>query len=277
MLYCLRRKEGGAVFPFVGIKQQVNINFCFKLWKTVTETWNTWNCLWKLCSILHTVFQWLERFTDPEHDPRHSQPSRNSCSLWSIQFWPTAASTLTGSHELMPKDHPMTLILTKYQLQINLTIHHIVIWHNCEDCGKRTICFEFIPLYLTDETSTQSHFARTSSMPIWPPIHNFLIVSLVELSLGQFCTILKQNVTPWNGEQNHCWWPRGFIPTDKDQNNFFDKRCDALRICAWWKNSEFYVKTESDFKSGISILREMLLVRFARQCSYSCCHDKWNT
>jgi hypothetical protein len=219
------------------------------------------------------IFQWLERFTDPEHDARHGQPSRNSCSLWSIQLWPTAAGTLTGSHELMPKDHPMTLILTKYQVQINPTIHHIVIWYNCEDCRERTICFEFILPHLADETTTQPQFARTSSMPIWPSIHNFLIVSLVELSLGQFCTILKQYFTAWNGEQNHHWRPTGLTPTYKDQNIFFDKRCDALRICAWWINSEFYVKTESDFKSGISVLREMLLVHFARQCSYSCCHD----
>ena len=36
----VEEEEGeGAVFPFVGIKQRVSINFCFKLWKTATETY----------------------------------------------------------------------------------------------------------------------------------------------------------------------------------------------------------------------------------------------
>ena len=141
-----------------------------------------------------------------------------------------------------PKDLPMTLILTKYQLQINHTIHQIVIWCIWEDCGKRMICFKCIPPYLTYETSTQSRFTRTSSMLIWP-IHNFLIVSLMGLSFGQFCATLQQNGAAWKGEQNQ-WGPAGFTPTCKDQNNvdhFFDKRCDALRICAWWKNSKQWI------------------------------------
>lgn len=137
--------------------------------------------------------------------------ARHSYSLWSIQFWP-AASSLTGSHELMPKDHPMTPILT-----INPTIHQIVIWYICEDCGKGTICFECIPPYVTDEMSTQSVHKDIIHAYLTNP--QFLIVSLLELSLGQFCTILQQNVTAWKGEQNHHWGPTGFTPTCKDQNS----------------------------------------------------------
>jgi hypothetical protein len=48
------------------------------------------------------------------------------------------------------------------------------------------------------------------------------------------------------------------LPTLKDQNNvdhLFDKRCDALRICAWWKNSEFYVKVLKTLLKKISRLK----------------------
>lgn len=114
-------------------------------------------------------------------------------------------------------------------------------------------------------------------MPIWP-IHSLLIVSLVELSLWQFRTALKQNFTAWNGEQNHHWGSTGFTPTFKDQNTmlitFLYKRCE-LSICASWKNSKQWIlcKDWIRFQEGAVVLRERLLVPFAWHCSCSCCHD----
>jgi len=45
-----RGEGGGAVFPLVGIKQQVNINFSFKLWKTATGTYETLETVYESCA-----------------------------------------------------------------------------------------------------------------------------------------------------------------------------------------------------------------------------------
>ena len=74
---------------------------------------------------VHSGARWSWTWSKAPSDINCSK-ARNSCSLWSVQFWPTATSSLTGSHNSCRK----TLILTRYQLQIIPTIHQIVIWYN---------------------------------------------------------------------------------------------------------------------------------------------------
>lgn len=124
------------VFSFVGIKQHVNINFSFKIWKTATETYailaTVYGSYAQYCSLpmtgkIHSGAWWSWTWSKAQ--------SAMKCSKASAAVFVFSSSlllcSLAGSHELIPKeDHPMTLILTKYQLQINRTIQQIVIWYN---------------------------------------------------------------------------------------------------------------------------------------------------
>ena len=98
------RGEGGrAVFPSVGIKQQENINFSFKLWKTGTETYE----------ILATVYGSYAKYCTqssndwegsrwgmiyPERDARHRRTS-------TAQKQETAAVCGLFSFGLLPQVH----------------------------------------------------------------------------------------------------------------------------------------------------------------------------
>lgn len=62
---------------------------------------------------------------------------------------------------------------------------------------------KFVPHTLTDEhNSTQLQLVKTSVRPV-RPLHAFSVALLLEISLGCFSMILKQNARVQSVEQNY--------------------------------------------------------------------------
>jgi hypothetical protein len=146
----------------------------------------------------------------------------------------------------MPTDHSMTVILTKYQLQINPTIHQIVIWYKY--LWRLWKADDLLRVYFTLSHRWNKHtvVVRKDIIPAYltnPQLCN-CIVSGVKSWAVLYNPETKFHSTEWRTKPPL----RANKVSLKDQNTmlitFFDTRCDALSICAWWKNSEFYVKTE---------------------------------
>jgi transposase len=130
------------VFLTAAMEQRVNINFCVKLGKRPTETYEMLQSVFGDEALSRSsILEWFKRFKDGredlQDDARSGRPStsRNTDKIVNVR-------------EMVTQDLRFTLRMLSDELNINKeTIRQIL--H--EDLRKRKICAKFVPHSITDE------------------------------------------------------------------------------------------------------------------------------
>jgi hypothetical protein len=87
------------VFLTAVMEQRVNIEFCVKLGKTPTETYEMLQTVYGDEALSHSsVFEWFERFRDGREDLQDDPSS--GCPSTSLN-----ADTITNVHEMVTRVH----------------------------------------------------------------------------------------------------------------------------------------------------------------------------
>ena len=123
------------------IEQKINIKFCVKLGKTVTETLKMLCDVYGDFSMSRTrVFEWHKRFVEGMEDVEDNPKSGRPCAS-------TADTNIKKAWQLVCSGHHLTI----HKIANKETVRTILV----DTLGMRKVCAKMVPRHLTEEQKAQ--------------------------------------------------------------------------------------------------------------------------
>ena len=166
------------------IEQRINIKFCVKLGKTVTESLKMLRDVYGDSSMSRTrVFEWHKRYVEGREDVEDDPKSGRPCTS-------TTDANIEKVQQLVRSDRRLTIRVIATKVGINKEMVRTIL---VDILGMRKVCAKMVPRLLTEEQKVQRSNACWDILQQLEQTTNSWKTSSQEMSHGSFNMIQKQN------------------------------------------------------------------------------------